>query len=515
MKTIILLLIPFLSFAQIPGSNGQYEIFVKKNTNDSVHALLHLPDEYGTIPGKKYPLLVFFHGAGEVGTDLSKIWNNPLAGGPAWEITKGRKMSFINPTNGVREFYIVVCPQSNEGDSFTPLQTDHVLNTIYSRYDVDTNRVILACISQGGKATLNYSGGIGVTPSKMMAGIIAMSAAVSGLDLKTIGDRLRVDSVSMWGAGDLSDTHAGNTGAIVYYYNYGQTPPFKAKFTPYTGYRHGGWFLVFDTAYRYEGMNIYEWGLTLKATPKFKPPTFSINAGVDVFITLPVNSVSVSVSTTGNNISTYNWAKISGPGAQTFTNPNAQTTEIKDLQSGVYLFRVLVSQSDGTTLIDTLQVTVNEPKKYQGRRITVIKGGDNGKYISGKTFPIYPGDTLLLKAANNPYSYLSLENIYGSPENPIVIINEGGRVEIGAMAANNCKYLKFTGSGTSDFYGFYMTSPKGTGTAWAVYGRSKNIEIERSEIYRETYMIWAKHEADCNDSLQYPNWYLDSISFHI
>jgi hypothetical protein len=38
--------------------------------------------------------------------------------------------------------------------------------------------------------------------------------------------------------------------------------------------------------------------------------------------------------------------------------------------------------------------------------------------------------------------------------------------------------------------------------------------MERSEIYNETYMAWVKHEADCQDSLSYPNWYLDNISFH-
>jgi hypothetical protein len=150
----------------------------------------------------------------------------------------------------------------------------------------------------------------------------------------------------------------------------------------------------------------------------------------------------------------------------------------------------------------------------QGRKITVIKGGDGGKYINGKTFPIFPGDTLVLKASLNPFSYLSLEDIHGSSNKPIVIINEGGQVKIGAMAAKHCTYMKFTGSGSPDKYGFYMTSPSGGGTAWSVSGRSKNIEIERSQVWNESYIAWVKHEADCLDSLQYPNWYIDSISFH-
>jgi hypothetical protein len=150
----------------------------------------------------------------------------------------------------------------------------------------------------------------------------------------------------------------------------------------------------------------------------------------------------------------------------------------------------------------------------KGDKINIIRAPDGGKYLNGKWFPVGPGDTLVLKTVNNPFAYLSLENMHGTAEAPIVIINEGGQIRVGAMAAKNCTHLKFTGSGSKDQYGFYFSSLTGAGTAYSISGRSSHIEIERSHVYNESYMAWVKHEADCADSLQYPNWYLDNISFH-
>jgi hypothetical protein len=262
------------------------------------------------------------------------------------------------------------------------------------------------------------------------------------------------------------------------------------------------------------------------------------NAGKDITITLPANSITLSAdgsSDVDGYIAGGTWSKISGPSQSAMTNEHTWNPTFSNLVAGVYQVELYLYDDKGAEARDVVQITVNNPvvaapdpapsvsipapspapaNNCKGRRIVIAKGGDNGRYISGKTTAIYPGDTLVLKAANNPYSYLSLENLYGTASCPIVIINEGGQVQVAAMAAKNCQYLKFTGSGSADQYGFYMTSATGAGTAYSVSGRSSNIEMERSEIYNETYMAWVKHEADCQDSLSYPNWYLDNISFH-
>lgn len=139
---------------------------------------------------------------------------------------------------------------------------------------------------------------------------------------------------------------------------------------------------------------------------------------------------------------------------------------------------------------------------------------EGGSYINGNSFTYQPGDTLVLTTQYNPWAYFALENIHGTPECPVVVINAGGQVKVSAMAAANCTYVKFTGSGSNDRYGFYMSSPTGSGTAYDINSRSAYIEVERSDIYHETYGAWIKQEASCADSLQYPNWRLHDIVFH-
>jgi hypothetical protein len=94
------------------------------------------------------------------------------------------------------------------------------------------------------------------------------------------------------------------------------------------------------------------------APPPNVAPT--ANAGVDQTITLPTNSVSLSGSGTDTDgtISSYLWTKISGPAA-TITNANAAATTVTALIQGTYKFELTVTDNNGATGKDTVQVIVN------------------------------------------------------------------------------------------------------------------------------------------------------------
>jgi len=150
-----------------------------------------------------------------------------------------------------------------------------------------------------------------------------------------------------------------------------------------------------------------------------------------------------------------------------------------------------------------------------GKKIYITKGSDNGKYIDGKTFNYSPGDTLVLTAAQNPYSYLSLEGFHGTATCPITIINEGGQVTMtNGVGLSNCTYVNIQGTGGGMKYGFYIESPLSNGVGIEISGRSANIVVRNIDIYHKTYGFWVKQEASCADSLQFPNWYIDNISIH-
>ncbi|MEO6732472.1 MAG: hypothetical protein ABIN01_14735, partial [Ferruginibacter sp.] len=85
------------------------------------------------------------------------------------------------------------------------------------------------------------------------------------------------------------------------------------------------------------------------------------NAGTDKTITLPVNSSSLTGSGTDadGTISSYAWVKVSGPTSGTIATANGATTAISNLTQGVYYYELTVTDNNGATGKDTVQVTVN------------------------------------------------------------------------------------------------------------------------------------------------------------
>ena len=98
--------------------------------------LLFLPEGYGKEQ-KRWPLILFLHGAGERGDDLEKVKKH----GPPKIVETRRDFPFI-----------VVSPQCPEGVWWTA-KTETLINLldeIVARYDVDTERVYLTGLSMGG-----------------------------------------------------------------------------------------------------------------------------------------------------------------------------------------------------------------------------------------------------------------------------------------------------------------------------------------------------------------------------
>jgi len=150
--------------------------------------------------------------------------------------------------------------------------------------------------------------------------------------------------------------------------------------------------------------------------------------------------------------------------------------------------------------------------KLAHRRIYLTKGSDSGLYLHGKYFQYSPGDTLVLKGS---WNYCSLENFYGTPGEPVIIINEGSQVHLtSGFSFTNCRYIKVLGIGSADKYGFRVSPTQSGGVAVTITGRSSNIEISNVDVYNKTYGYWVKQEASCVDSLQFPHWIIDSIEIH-
>ncbi|HYF66814.1 MAG TPA: PKD domain-containing protein [Ohtaekwangia sp.] len=85
------------------------------------------------------------------------------------------------------------------------------------------------------------------------------------------------------------------------------------------------------------------------------------NAGADIVLTLPTNTTNISGSGSDpdGTVTAYEWSQVSGPNVATLVNATTSTLSANDLAVGIYIFSLTVTDDDGTTGSDEVQVTVN------------------------------------------------------------------------------------------------------------------------------------------------------------
>ncbi len=104
--------------------------------------LLFLPTNQTLAEDGKLPLIVFLHGAGERGNDLTKV---KVHGPP--KIVEGQP-----------DFpFMVLSPQCPEGERWDPLTLDLLLDEIVGTQPVDTTRIYLTGLSMGGFGTWDWA----------------------------------------------------------------------------------------------------------------------------------------------------------------------------------------------------------------------------------------------------------------------------------------------------------------------------------------------------------------------
>ncbi|HXG47861.1 MAG TPA: prolyl oligopeptidase family serine peptidase [Methylomirabilota bacterium] len=130
---------PALAAASDPDLMQHRKSFQRKLTQ-KVHLdyLLDLPEGYQPRGARRWPLLLFLHGAGERGTNLAKVATH----GPPLLAKQGRSFPFI-----------VVSPQCPAGETWSTPALLALLDDLHKRYRVDPRRVYLTGLSMGGFGT--------------------------------------------------------------------------------------------------------------------------------------------------------------------------------------------------------------------------------------------------------------------------------------------------------------------------------------------------------------------------
>jgi predicted peptidase len=135
---------------QAPTKPGEYRFkYIAKIDGKPVQMtyVLVLPNGYDTQPARKFPMLVFTHGAGECGVDGEALFNL----GPAMELRNGNKFKESYP-------FILMAPQCPpRGERWDQPQmykaVSQIVDAAIGSVRVDADRVYLTGLSMGGKGT--------------------------------------------------------------------------------------------------------------------------------------------------------------------------------------------------------------------------------------------------------------------------------------------------------------------------------------------------------------------------
>jgi hypothetical protein len=334
-----------------------------------------LPARY-SLTTKKYPLIVFIHGIGELGTGLSRL----NCCGLPYHI-KGGTFPAKFLVNGVYYSYIVITPQFRVRPNASQIQS--VVDYAKSHYRVDATRVYVTGLSMGGGSTWDWSvvyGQNAAAIGPVCAGTkptTTMAANVASKNLAIWSLNSSSDAVVpiQWGKDWISWIDARNTAMA------GQT-----KITIWSGLSHNGtWGKAFNPITKVDGYNIYEWFLLHKRsgstvsspTPTSPPPPTTTpttptpttgniapkaNAGSDQSIPVSWNYfpfLNATPSTDADGwIVSWKWTKVSGPSSYSFSSPTSAQTKANNLVAGTYVFRITVTDNKGATSSDDITVTM-------------------------------------------------------------------------------------------------------------------------------------------------------------
>jgi predicted peptidase len=124
---------------RMPTSGQSEQKFSKRVSHElTANYLLHLPPDYKPKAKQRWPLMIFLHGAGERGTNLSLVTKH----GPPKVVKNKTDFPFI-----------LVSPQCPEGERWDNETIMALLAHVTDKYRVDTNRIYLTGLSMGGFGT--------------------------------------------------------------------------------------------------------------------------------------------------------------------------------------------------------------------------------------------------------------------------------------------------------------------------------------------------------------------------
>ncbi|MEP6749433.1 MAG: PHB depolymerase family esterase [Bacteroidota bacterium] len=212
-----------------------------------------LPVHYQSTT-KKYPLLIFLHGGGQLGdgtTDLPLV----LVDGVAKTINE-QKFPPDFTVNGHHFSFIVLSPQFNAYPTDSAVLS--FIRYALKKYRTDPARVYLSGLSMGGILTTEMGG---LYPS-LFAAVAPLGGESFSADKTLYAAGIAHGNLALWDFHNSEDPFVLSSVAtdFVGLIN-GNHPGIPARLTMFKAWGHDAWTQALDPLYKENNMNVYEWML--------------------------------------------------------------------------------------------------------------------------------------------------------------------------------------------------------------------------------------------------------------
>lgn len=291
---------------------------------DAIHGYLyHLPDSYNDNPTKTFPLVLYIHGVGEVGSGSSTDLCNTLfqwGWWPSVEVEEGLFPHTVLDQTGKPFQFILVCPQLVYfGDAVSTINS--ILDYVIPKYRIDINRIYLTGISAGANLIQAYAGS-----SADNANRIAALAPVSPCD-QLNSSQLKImanANLPFWSLECSEDRtcDGGMTAQNNAHLLNNQSPPpnvpaysteFPVPNWPCNPFAHNAWGVSYDTTFiqnvNGRNVNLYSWMVQFsRSNPVLLPVSLK-----DFSARLTGNKVFIQFSTATETNNQFFTLERSGP----------------------------------------------------------------------------------------------------------------------------------------------------------------------------------------------------------
>jgi len=232
----------FLALAASIAFGQKSKLFKVENNRAAYHYWCYEPENYNANKDSLWPVFVFLHGRSLSGTNLDLVRKYGLIA----EVEKGRKFPAI-----------IIAPQVNNGESWSPDKVISCLNELAKTHRIDTTRISITGMSLGGYGSLHTAG-------KYPEKFCAVAAFCGGGKAK---DACKLSTIPVWVAHGKLDRAVpfGESYEIVERIKSCDTK--NVKFTVFETHDHGALERMFRTS------ELYDFFLkNQKGKPTYFPP---------------------------------------------------------------------------------------------------------------------------------------------------------------------------------------------------------------------------------------------------